>query len=296
MEMHQIRYFVALARTLNFTRAADECNVTQPSLTRAIKLLEHELGGELVRRERGLTHLTELGERMLPLMTACFESAASAKSMADAMRTRKVAALRLALPAGVSAEPFTPHLTELLRAFPGLGLRILRGDAASVAETLREGGADLAVATPEGMDWDRFECWPLFREPLGLAVPASRPPSDPCAPPDLSGARLLLRGDCAVAGATEAAFAGTGVDIDAAVRVCDDGDMGALLAAGVGVGAAPASAALPPGARLDRADWLALSRELRLWAVRGRQRGPAAAMMVTQLRAADWSRYERAGV
>ncbi len=50
MEMHQVRYFLAVARTLNFTRAADECNVTQPSLTRAIKQLEAELGGDLFRR------------------------------------------------------------------------------------------------------------------------------------------------------------------------------------------------------------------------------------------------------
>lgn len=43
MEMHQVRYFLAAARTLNFTRAAEECNVTQPSLTRAIQKLE-EIG------------------------------------------------------------------------------------------------------------------------------------------------------------------------------------------------------------------------------------------------------------
>ena len=54
MEMHQIRYFLGVSRTLNFTRAAEECNVSQPSLTRAIKLLEEELGGELFRRERNL--------------------------------------------------------------------------------------------------------------------------------------------------------------------------------------------------------------------------------------------------
>ena len=53
MEMHQVRYFLAVARTLNLTRAADECNVTQPSLTRAIKQLEAELGGNLFRREAG---------------------------------------------------------------------------------------------------------------------------------------------------------------------------------------------------------------------------------------------------
>ena len=52
MEMHQVRYFLAVARTLNFTRAAEECNVAQPSLTRAIRQLEGELGGDLFRRER----------------------------------------------------------------------------------------------------------------------------------------------------------------------------------------------------------------------------------------------------
>jgi hypothetical protein len=45
MEMHQVRYFLAVTQELNFTRASERCNVTQPSLSRAIKLLEDELGG-----------------------------------------------------------------------------------------------------------------------------------------------------------------------------------------------------------------------------------------------------------
>ena len=67
MEMHQVRYFLAVARELNFTRAAEDCNVAQPSLTRAIRQLEGELGGEkpVFRRERPHAQLTELGQRML---------------------------------------------------------------------------------------------------------------------------------------------------------------------------------------------------------------------------------------
>ena len=61
MEMHQVRYFLAIAEELNFTRASERCNVTQPALSRAIKILEEELGGLLFRRERDLTRLTDLG-------------------------------------------------------------------------------------------------------------------------------------------------------------------------------------------------------------------------------------------
>ena len=80
MEMQQVRYFLALSNTLNFTRAAEECNVTQPALTRAIKTLEEELGGELLRRERQHSHLTELGRRMLPLLQQCYDAATSANA------------------------------------------------------------------------------------------------------------------------------------------------------------------------------------------------------------------------
>ena len=79
MEMHQVRYFLAVARTLNFTRGAEECNVAQPSLTRAIRQLEEELGGDLFRRERPHAQLTELGHRMLPLLRQCHESALGAR-------------------------------------------------------------------------------------------------------------------------------------------------------------------------------------------------------------------------
>jgi DNA-binding MarR family transcriptional regulator len=70
MELHQIRYFLAVAETLNFNRAAERCNVSQPTLTRAIKKLEEELGGPLFRRERKLTHLTDLGRLMRPHLEA----------------------------------------------------------------------------------------------------------------------------------------------------------------------------------------------------------------------------------
>jgi LysR family hydrogen peroxide-inducible transcriptional activator len=66
MDMHHIRYFLAVSETLNFTRAAEKCNVTQPALSRAVQQLEEEVGGLLFRRERNLTHLTDLGLLLKP--------------------------------------------------------------------------------------------------------------------------------------------------------------------------------------------------------------------------------------
>src|SRR5215469_17981876 len=112
MEMHQIRYFLAAARTLNFTRAAEECNVAQPSLTRAIQQLEQELGGDLFRRERKLSHLTDLGQRMLPLMQQCYDMAQGAKSLANSIKRGEIASLRLALSHTIDISLLVPYLSE----------------------------------------------------------------------------------------------------------------------------------------------------------------------------------------
>ena len=95
MEMHHVRYFLAVAQTLNFTRAAGECNVAQPSLSHAIRQLEEELGGDLFRRERPHAQLTDLGQRMQPLLQQCYESALGARSLASAIKSGEVAHFEL---------------------------------------------------------------------------------------------------------------------------------------------------------------------------------------------------------
>jgi DNA-binding transcriptional LysR family regulator len=69
MEMSHVRYFLALCQERNFTRAARRCNVAQPSLTKAIKMLEAEVGPLFVRRHSGV-ELTELGSTVEPYFAA----------------------------------------------------------------------------------------------------------------------------------------------------------------------------------------------------------------------------------
>jgi DNA-binding transcriptional LysR family regulator len=169
MEMHQVRYFLAVARVLNFTRAADECNVTQPSLTRAIKQLEAELGGDLFRRERP-TQLTELGQRMHPLLKQCYDAAVGARSLASSFKSGEIGALRIALTHSVDLSLLIPFLNEVKRQFNRLEFRFLRGNSREVAEMLKKGDAELGIAAEIDQDWDRLDTWPRFTEDFRLVV------------------------------------------------------------------------------------------------------------------------------
>src|SRR5919206_1655023 len=124
MEMQQVRYFLAVSRTLNFTRAAEECNVTQPALTRAIKQLEEELGGELIRREGRNSHLSDLGNRMQPLLQQCYDSALGAKQLAAKLKKGEVASLSVAVSWTLDVELLMGAFGEVRRSFPGLQLKI----------------------------------------------------------------------------------------------------------------------------------------------------------------------------
>jgi DNA-binding transcriptional LysR family regulator len=84
MQMHQIRYFLALCEELSFTRAAKRSGVSQPSLTNAISALERELGGALFQR-RPLIALTELGRAMQPYLSRIAQTADHAREAAQAL-------------------------------------------------------------------------------------------------------------------------------------------------------------------------------------------------------------------
>jgi LysR family hydrogen peroxide-inducible transcriptional activator len=73
--MHQLRYVVAVARTGNFSRAAGQCHVSQPSLSRQIKKIEEELGQRLFDRMKREAKLTSHGEAFLPRAARILEEA-----------------------------------------------------------------------------------------------------------------------------------------------------------------------------------------------------------------------------
>src|SRR3954467_6925377 len=198
MEMHQVRYFLAVAQLLNFTRAAEDCNVTQPSLTRAIKQLEAELGGDLFRRERPAAQLTELGQRMHPLLKQCFDAAIGARSLASSFRSGEIGALRVALTHSIDLSLLIPHLNQIKRQFNRLEFSFLRGSSEQVGEYLKKGEAELGIAAEIDEAWDRLDTWPLFTESFRIVMSRQRPLADRdhIEFEDLRGEQWLSRNYC----------------------------------------------------------------------------------------------------
>jgi DNA-binding transcriptional LysR family regulator len=296
MEMHQVRYFLAVARALNFTRAAEECHVAQPSLTRAIRQLEGELGGDLFRRERPQAQLTELGQRMLPLLKQCYDSAISARSLASAIKKGEVGSLRLAVAQTIDPALVTPHVVELGKLFQGLELKILRGNGEEVLGYLKQGDVELGIAAEIGDEWERLDSWPLFTEDFHLLVHsmhafAARPT---ISVDDLRQERLMVRTYGDTTDRLLDLLRARDFDVTRFHEVSADGDLLSLLEAGVGVALTPRSTQNPATLARIAVEDLELKRTVSLYGVAGRQRTAVAAAMMKMLRAYDWSPYAAA--
>jgi DNA-binding transcriptional LysR family regulator len=286
MEMYQIRYFLSVARELNFTRAADECGVAQPSLSRAIKQLEGELGGELFRRERPQAILTELGHRMLPILTRCFESAAAAQALAAGAGKGAAGALRVALSPTVRVALILGALKETGKIFNSLEFVVRRETAAGTLDLLKTGDVEVAILAgdkPEPQPW--FERFPLFDEDFLLISAREHrlANSTSCAFDDLREEKIVLPMHAEHREALAAAAQCKGRH-----STWSDADMAELVGAGLGVAIVPRSFAPKEALAATRVEGFDLKRTVSAFGAAGRPRSAPATMLINLLRASDW--------
>ena len=241
MELHQVRYFLALSRTLNFTRAAEACNVTQPALTRAIQRLEDELGGPLLYRERSLTQLTELGRAMLPHLEAMLRAADLARQAAGNLH-QQPAVLRVGLADGLSATLITDSLAELARRFPGIALQLQNAAQKPLVESLLLGETDAALLIDDGDLPERLDRWRLLHEGCCVVFPPAHSfeRAASVALPALA-AETVVRGDGW--GSAWERLSGTG----ARLRAASWEQVQHLVAVGLGVAPLPRHVPVLPG-------------------------------------------------
>lgn len=174
MELHHLRYFVAVARTGSFTRAAEACHVAQPSLSQQIRRLEEELGGPLFDRSGGRVRLTPMGEALLPRAERILAEAAAlvqeAQEFAGLTRGRVVVGTTPV--SGSYVLP--PVLAAFHRRYPGIAITLREESTAALLDLARQGEADVCLVTHPVRDPDLTEV-PLITEDLLLAVPPGHP-------------------------------------------------------------------------------------------------------------------------
>jgi len=163
-----VRYYLTLCDTLNFTRAAEICNVTQPALTRAIQKLEEELGGPLISRERSHTHLTDLGKLMRPYLETVFNATEEARAKAADYSKLDLAPLDLGIMCTLGPARLVGLLERLSLEVPGMQVSMREGRASKLVAELEGGALDVAlVAHP--VYSERLHPRPLYRERYVIA-------------------------------------------------------------------------------------------------------------------------------
>jgi LysR family transcriptional regulator, hydrogen peroxide-inducible genes activator len=290
MEMHQIRYFLAAAEDLNFTRAAERCNVAQPSMTRAIRLLEEELGGALFNRERANTHMTELGRVMKPHLEQMWQMGQATKGLADEILGLKKTTLRLGVMCTITPEVMVGVLKAMNINHPGIQIEILDDAAPQLVDRLLQGGLDAAIVCMEGKSDDRMHLQPVFKEQMKIVVSLTHrlAQQDEILIQDLNGERYLERLNCEVASRIGQLFDDQGFNDETVCRSERDDWIVEMAAAGFGYACMPGSSVHHGGVVARPLANPEIWRKIHLVTVRGRPHSPAVGALVQEVMASEW--------
>ncbi|MEF3115674.1 LysR family transcriptional regulator [Streptomyces chrestomyceticus] len=176
MQPQQLRYFVAVADTRHFTRAAEREHVAQPSLSQQIKALERELGADLFHRARGHITLTDAGRTLLPLARRILADTETARREVQEVAQLRRGRLRLGAPPSLCASLVPDVLSVFHAAYPGVELVVHEDGSQDLVRVLAAGELDLAlIITPLPEQAPALATAELLREELVVVSAPDRP-------------------------------------------------------------------------------------------------------------------------
>lgn len=174
MEMHQLRYMVTLARTGNFSRAAEQCNVAQPSLSQQIQKLEAELGERLFDRMKREVRLTPHGTAFLRRAVRILEEVDAARREVSDALDLKHGSIAIGILPTIAPYLLPPVMARFSAQFAGLELNVHEDTTAQLLKLVHAYEIDFAVVSEPIVD-DRLTVTELFTEELLLALPPRHP-------------------------------------------------------------------------------------------------------------------------
>lgn len=249
MEMHQLRYVVAVARTGNISRAAEQCHVSQPSLSQQLQKLEDELGERLFHRMRRETRLTAQGETFLPRARRILEEVDAAKREAAEAQCLLRGTLSLGVLPTIAPYLLPRALVGFAAKFPAVSVTVHEDTTARLVKLVAGCELDMALASRPIHD-PRLEIQDLFTEELLLAVPPHHPLARQrtVRPADLEQQRLIVMKEGHCLGDQVLGFCERRqVEPQISFRSAQLETVQALVRSGVGVSLVPAMAARDQG-------------------------------------------------
>lgn len=289
MELHQIRYFLALCEELHFTRAAEKCGVSQPSLTRAIKSLEEELGGQLVRRERGRTHLTELGRMIKPRLEQALSLTEIARTEANDFSQMSTATLTLGVMCTIGPSQLISLIDHLATRVPQLELKLREASGRQLMDSLLAGDLDVALlGMPEYPD--EIGVQELYSERYMIAIPPKHrfARMDEVPLKELEGERYLSRLNCEYLEFFNDAFGEFECPLDVRYESEHEDWIQAMIIAGMGCAVLPDYMSLYPDLQKRPLVEPEIWRTIGVATVRGRPHTPIVGLFTRLCQQMNW--------
>ncbi len=249
MEMSQIRYFIAVSETLNFTRAAEVCFISQPALTKGIKKLESSIGGELLHRTKNSVELSFLGKTLLPKFKKIYQDARQTKDEAHRLLTRKCTYIRV----GIQSNIFMDELLPLLQSFKcnnnDIDFEFVESDQQHLKSKLNDREIDVAFLSSENNNFDHASHHEVHREAFVIAFDNHHHFSgrSNISFTDLHQQNFCFRSHCDSSRQLKEFLFGRGVRLNIVYNGPRDDRVKSLVQAGFGVAYLPKSEAIKEG-------------------------------------------------
>ncbi|MCF8608364.1 LysR family transcriptional regulator [Gordonia sp. HY442] len=246
MELHQLKYLVAVADLGSFTAAAADLHVSQSGVSAQVAKLEHELGHRLFDRRARSVSITDAGLEVLPHARAALASVTTIGTVSDELSGMMRGSLRLGTVIGCTVPGYLAGFAAFRRSYPGVSVSVVEDNSDRLIVGLAAGRLDVAlVAHAEDLP-ATITALTVIREPLAAVVPTDHPWADrdtvSCA--DLAEATVLsLPAGTGVRSALTATCAAAHVDVTPSVAAYSPEAVLALVELGSGVGVLTATMA-----------------------------------------------------
>jgi LysR family hydrogen peroxide-inducible transcriptional activator len=196
MTLTELKYIVTLAQDQHFGQAAERCNVSQPTLSVAVKKLENELGVALFERSKTRVQPTPMGEKIVAQAQTVLEQASVIKDIASTGKDQLGSPLRVGAIFTIGPYLFPQFIPQLQQIAPKMPLFVEEGFTATLRQQLRKGDLDVIIVALPFTEAD-VVTQALYEESFVVLLPANHPLSkkEAIAPSDLSEENVLLLGE-----------------------------------------------------------------------------------------------------